>query len=57
MRRFRNITLKATACIMAVGLIVSAFTFNIDSWWPTVLCLVTSLWLGIFCYANMEELR
>lgn len=47
-----NLILKATACAMGVALFVSVICVQVDSWWPVPVCFVSSLWLGLYCYAN-----
>ena len=52
MRRFRNITLKATACIMFCVWAVSGCLLDSKSWIPSVVCLGSFAWLMLFGYAN-----
>ena len=51
-KRIKNYCLIASAYAAGIILCASLCFLDAESWVPTILCVISGLWLAVFAYAN-----
>ena len=53
-RKAHNFILKSITWIAGILFLLSACAIDSPSWIPTIVCVVSMAWLGVFAYANRD---
>lgn len=56
-KKIHNFILKTEVAMATIGFFVSACMLDNESWIPSIVCALCLAFLGLFVYANREEMQ